>query len=327
MQAREVIHLHQVQGQTEAPAAALTAEDLVDLARERLRRHLASGQSQSDVARMLGISNATVSQFLAGTYRGNGRAVAERILSRLEIEGQRAVAPKAPGFQPTSIAQEVMFVLDHAHIYRDLGLVYGDAGLGKTMAIQEYVRLHRDAIFITASPFTRSPKALIKQLLAALGKYERGPRDEQARLIIETLRDSGRLIVIDEAQHLSYPALEVLRSIHDQAGVGLVLAGNLEVFDRMHGRGQAAFAQLFSRVGVRRCLQTACVSEDDVRLIARQVAPLDGECIRYLHEVANTRGGIRQMVKLLVLAANSAVSAGRLIDLDLLRSSRQMVMV
>jgi DNA transposition AAA+ family ATPase len=47
---------------------------------------------------------------------------------------------------------------------------------------------------------------------------------ELSEACIAALRDSGRLLMVDEAENLPYRALETLRRIHDKSGIGMVLA-------------------------------------------------------------------------------------------------------
>ena len=44
--------------------------------------------------------------------------------------------------------------------------------------------------------------------------------------IADRVRGTHGLLIVDEAQHLDTRALEVLRGLHDQAGIGLALMGN-----------------------------------------------------------------------------------------------------
>lgn len=61
------------------------------------------------------------------------------------------------------------------------------------------------------------------------------------------LRDSGRLLMVDEAELLLYRALEVLRRLHDKAGIGIVLAGMPRLLINLKGR-RGEFAQLLPAV-------------------------------------------------------------------------------
>ena len=63
--------------------------------------------------------------------------------------------------------------------------------------------------------------------------------------LVEQLAGTNRLIIIDEAQHLTKKTLEHLRSISDETGVGICFVGNEEVYSRLKGSGKADFAQIF----------------------------------------------------------------------------------
>ena len=178
----------------------------------------------------------------------------------------------------------------------DISLIYGDAGLGKTVSLKKYVSLHPDNIYIELKDCDKSTKGVCEKILFNIGKELHGVD----RLLVDTITDyltnNPRLIIIDEAQHLSIRALENLRAINDSTETGIVLCGNPTVYDRMHGRGQAHFAQLYSRIGIRRH-----IIEPDLEDITKIFLNygLDKESLLYLHKLALQRGGIRNCVRII----------------------------
>ena len=61
--------------------------------------------------------------------------------------------------------------------------------------------------------------------------------------IVKKLKGSGRMIIIDEAEHLPYKALELLRRVHDKAGMGVLLVGLPRLIHKiMEGRGESSAA-------------------------------------------------------------------------------------
>jgi hypothetical protein len=302
----------------EEVAAARTAE--------LLKQYINStGKSQNDIAKAIGMSPAALTQFLKGTYPGNVTGITQKIASFLAVEYQRADAVEKPEFAMTSIAKSVISAISYAHINKDMALIYGDAGLGKTMAIQYYMRTHTDAIYISADPTVATPKAIVEEILDAIGKHQYGTLRQEKNLIISALKGTGRLLIIDEAQHLTLRALEVMRAIYDKAeGIGMVFCGNQAIHDRMYGRGEAAFAQFFSRIGIRRCLQPVVTEEDmdmifDGRHISREVR-------EYLLKVANMKGGIRYMIKLYMLAMTLARAQNKPLDMDYIAEAKKTLM-
>lgn len=64
---------------------------------------------------------------------------------------------------------------------------------------------------------------------------------------------SDRLLVVDEANHLRWPQLEMLRFLADESGMGLILVGT-DLLNRPFRDGRTAelLAQLSSRIGAKR---------------------------------------------------------------------------
>lgn len=82
-----------------------------------------------------------------------------------------------------------------------------------------------------------------------MGLKKRGTSSEMLDTLIDELADTNRLIIIDEAQHLTERSIDTLRALNDRAGVGLVYAGTSDILNRMYGRHEAEFDQVHSRIG------------------------------------------------------------------------------
>lgn len=305
---------------------ATNAEEWIESARQLVRQTLASGStSQTALARQFGIAAATLSQFVSGKYAGDNKSVADKIHYGFEKMGRQLAAPQDPEFVPTAITQEVTTVLSFTHTHKTMGLVHGDAGIGKTMAIGRYAAEHPDTIVLTADPSLRMPKAIVDELMDALNRKETGTLRRQMKVLISTLSGTGRLIIIDDAQHLALVTLETLRALHDKAGVGIVLVGNHELYDQLRGRSEASYAQFFSRLGIRRCLR-APIADDDVRNIFEPLA-LDRTCSDVLAVAANAGKGIRGAVKLYRLAATIAQQQAMPLSPSLIQHAARFLMM
>ncbi|MGE5608124.1 MAG: AAA family ATPase [Bacillota bacterium] len=309
-------------------------------ARAWLQRHLAETRTtRKAVAKALDYNESTISQFLGtpdedkripghvSKYPGDELAVAMAIESYRDLAERRAVAPRVPGYVETSFTEEVKAVLGYCHINRDLGICYSGAGRGKTMAISDYLSSHPDCILITADPCLRSPNPLLEELLDKLGKSGGSNARKARRLVIESLRDSGRMVIVDEAQHLTPKGIDILRIlIVDQAHCGLALIGNELVYDRLHGRARAEFAQLSSRVGIRRCLQRE-IPLSDIRKVIESVVTVTDDCLDFLLEQARGNGGFRTVVKLFKMGCDIAGANGRpALDVESLRFATRFLM-
>lgn len=221
----------------------------------------------------------------------------------------------------THTVDDIIMAVSFAEAAGDISLIYGDAGLGKTVSLKKYVSLHPDTIYIELKDCDKSTKGVCEKILFNIGKELHGVD----RLLVDTITDyltnNPRLIIIDEAQHLSIRALENLRAINDSTETGIVLCGNPTVYDRMHGRGQAHFAQLYSRIGIRRH-----IIEPDLEDITKIFLNygLDKESLLYLHKLALQRGGIRNCVKVLNIALQLRDDEKEPLTIDHLQSAYQL---
>lgn len=221
----------------------------------------------------------------------------------------------------THTVDDIIMAVSFAEAAGDISLIYGEAGLGKTVSLKKYVSLHPDTIYIELKDCDKSTKGVCEKILFNIGKELHGVD----RLLVDTITDylanNPRLLIIDEAQHLSIRALENLRAINDSTETGIVLCGNPTVYDRMHGRGQAHFAQLYSRIGIRRH-----IIEPDLEDITKIFLNygLDKESLLYLHKLALQRGGIRNCVKVLNIALRLRDDEKEPLTIDHLQSACQL---
>jgi hypothetical protein len=130
------------------------------------------------------------------------------------------------------------------------------ARLGKTAAARQYQATTPRVAIATGSPAIATASAVLQQLIRSRGEMPRG-RSGASKLELTTARPAAvRRGLADRHRRGPAPgtieALEELRAIHDETGVGIVLMGNDTVLSRIEGNERsAAFAQLYSRAGVR----------------------------------------------------------------------------
>lgn len=286
---------------------------------EDLRDYIAkSGKSQTAVGQELGISGAAVSSFLSGKYK-TPHTIIPKVAMLLDMHQKKAVAPKAPEFAPTSISRTVTNAIAYAHLRGVISVVYGDAGVGKTSTVKEYVKNDPLALLITISPTYASITGVNELIAGQLGVRERVARRITAE-IIDRLKGSGRVLIVDEAQHLTVRALNHLRCLSDESGIGIALIGNEEVYSKLRGSGKADFAQLFSRVGMRKYVQTRDISMKDIESIFGAY-DLDEKVLKLLAGVANTPYGLRGAVNVYI---NTAALYESISDKEMVKVMRDM---
>lgn len=211
--------------------------------------------TQKTVATKTGLSATAVSQYLKGTYKGNIANVEAALTDFINREECRANRREVRAtFVPTQMACKALSLITSTHMDGDIGVIYGPAGMGKSMVLREYSYKSKGVILIEADPGCTA-RVLLQELCTRLGAKRTGNIHELSEECIQALTDTGWVILVDEAELLPYRALEVLRRIHDRSGVAIVLAGMPRLLINLRGsRGE--FAQLYSRVGMCLNLET-----------------------------------------------------------------------
>ena len=276
---------------------------------QRTQRYMETHSiSQNQFAAKVNLSSAALSSYLNQKYKGSVEAV-ERQLSeffKLDEEAEAAaektasLLPRA-AYVPTSISEDVCQSIRFAQLEHCMVVLHGDAGVGKSKGAQKFLRDHpTNAVGISITPSTGTLNGSIKLLARALRVPECRNKMDQMMALRSRLDGTNWVIVIDEAQHLKYAALEEIRSLTDdnpmtgEHGVGVVLIGNSEVYSRLQGRQQAQFAQLFSRIRMQREYTTRKVKEDDVRKLFPVLAEQDARKeMDFLLSVCRSPWGIR----------------------------------
>lgn len=262
--------------------------------REQLQQYMQEhGLTQGQVAKSIGKSIATISQYLKGSYNGRTDEIDDAVARLLQREKDKVVERRFNSeFVSTYAAERCLDTIGIAHAESDIAVITGAAGLGKTQALKRYVAFNPETIFIEIEP-SCSPKILLKNLCQQLGLNENGLNHELFTRITEKL-GKNRLIIVDEAELLSTKSLEYLRRIHDLTQCGIVLAGMPRLIVNLKGK-YGELAQLYSRVTLHCNLENALIKED-IALLAKQGLGTD-EFNDLLYKVS--KGNARRLNKLM----------------------------
>lgn len=130
----------------------------------------------------------------------------------------------------TPVVESVVRTVAHAVAVGAVVCVYGDAGQGKTVALQyalsqlpRLARVRRVQVGVHAS--VAEVRRALAEALEVRGRLPHGTGEADA-VLVEALRQP-RVLVLDEAQRLSVSALEFLRGLwdHPDTDTALVFAG------------------------------------------------------------------------------------------------------
>lgn len=257
------------------------------------------------VAREAGISTSVISQFIKGEYRGDNNGVAAKISVWLDNRNRRANdMPVAPDFIPTRTVKQIWDALQYAQLAQCITVIYGNSGVGKTRALQQFAADRPNVWLITVSPSRSSLSECLYELALELGIGDAPRRSGQlGRAIRRKLRGTNGVVLVDEADHLDYSVLEELRILQEETGVGLALIGNHQVYGKLTGGNSRNmdFARLFSRIAKK--VSILKTKKADVEAIA-DAWGLNGKAERDLiHALADKPGALRTISHTLRLAS------------------------
>lgn len=266
-----------------------------------------NNKTQTQVARQLGVSKTTLSLFLSGNYTGNNEEMAEKVEQYLSLGTVKESLAKEPEIcLSLSNTEQILEKVHITHVTNDILLLYGSAGCGKTTALKYYAEHNNGVVYVEADVTTNSHRSVISMILESLGEKPKGATSDMMRLLVSKLKDTDKLIIIDEAQHLTSKTFDAIRALNDKACVGIVYSGNPSILKRMYGRNAEELDQVHSRIGYQ-CPLKNNYSLNDIEKVFKN-HHLPHECIQYLQRVSNRKGGLRVMVKQYKLAANIATA-------------------
>ena len=279
--------------------------------------------SQAKAAPILGISQAVLSQYRRSCYEKGDIAAVEKQLEEFfrikdeKKENDRKAEPfrtkASAGYVPTSISEAAYKSIRYCQLEKGIVVIDGDAGIGKTKAAAKFLQDNPNTtVYVKASPSTSSTRSLLKVIAKALSLPDNRRTEDLSDSIQEKLRQTDKVIIIDEAQNLKFLALEEIRGWVDEdiftgkPGIGIVLIGNVEVYNKMLGKQEAIFAQQFNRTRLHCRYRTLDILKDDVE----KLFPILKEKgmqreIDYLCSISHSKWGIRGMVNVFNNAVNN----------------------
>src|SRR5574344_2873271 len=101
------------------------------------------------VAKAINVSNATLHLWLNKNYKGNVNKINCAVANFIEIERLRENRITID-FIKTSVAEDIFDVAKICHVENEIGVCYGNAGLGKTFAVKRYAIDNPEVIIIEA---------------------------------------------------------------------------------------------------------------------------------------------------------------------------------
>lgn len=288
-----------------------------------------SGKSLQAISVMLDRSTTLISQYINGRYPGNMEKLEEQIRFLLERHENLQFVSDIEHFCATQISTHMWEVLQFCDSKFKMGAILAPSGSGKTCVAVEYKKKNPATILMTADITKTRPGTVIRKI-ASLANVKNGGSGALSDLLdglVERLRGSKRLIVIDDAHFLSWEAFESVRKVHDCARVGVVYLGQERMYEQMKGtEGRAyLFDQIYRRIAIKR--DRFKVSKADAKLIADSLCSgLDEACHDFLHEKAQRKGRFGNVENLLEVAKEMSKNYGKPLSVKLLQEADRFLL-
>jgi DNA transposition AAA+ family ATPase len=208
------------------PEGRLSKEQL-DAVREKIAAYLnKTGLTLKKVSKSTDYGASTLSQVMSGTYQGSFEKCLRQLYTFIEQHAAGQDAGMPTGFVSTRVAERILGVMKHAQQTRTIGIVYGPAGVSKSLCAEAAERsLIVGAVHIHCVKTCKAPGNFLELLARRMGIPHARTAFRVQMDIIDRLSGSDRLPIIDEAHYLSTDTLHIVRDIVKQAKIGCVLMG------------------------------------------------------------------------------------------------------
>ncbi len=204
-----------------------------------------NGITQAMLARSIGVSAPQVSQYLSDSYKGDVAGLESKLN---DFMNNYAVRNDTDSVKITLTKNMKMthFTINETIVSRDLTVIHGEAGCGKTTAVKEFVKQNPTTVFIEAIP-GMSISSVLSEISVAIGLQPSKSSEAMIKAISKEFKRREAVLIIDEAENLTTKTLEALRRIWDFSQVPTVLVGTGALINNLKGRN-GELLQLYSRV-------------------------------------------------------------------------------
>ena len=301
--------------------------------------------SYAKIAKAINIGSSTLSEFRRGTYTGDVKALTEKVEAFLERHKKKM--RRIDFSVDTEVKKRIFYAAEVIENYvasnvmtqtidsAKIAYIYGRAGIGKTHALMEWAKQYKGrALFITAETGI-TVVGLIKKIARELRIDANGNNTESIKQRIkDSVKFTETIIVIDEGEHLKPSIIDIVRSLADQTGVGIIIAGTEALKSKIYSQTKG-YEYLYSRAVINMTLRELNI--DDVSKIVKKFLKNDiylysekelQEMISYIN--LTVRGSARQLANLLTLTGHIStnnVSVDGKLTLDQIKAAVTMLAI
>lgn len=243
MEAR--VMLKSVRLPEEGPIDAAMKREIIDTAREHLKRHKIA---LTTLAHQVGISESALSEALRGQYKADDTDILRRVNAWLDDDERRRRRSAPIGLYETrvllSIRDAAAIAKKNARTSHDrsvhgggerIVIAVGPSGIGKSAAAEAVAASDPNALLIRLKEHGKSGTAILDMIIETAGWRATGTRESKGKYVFERLKHSGRLLIVDEFHRASESAYNMIRDLAEVCGVPILLLGTSRLQRRVDG--------------------------------------------------------------------------------------------
>lgn len=222
------------------------------------------------LAQLTGVSTTSISRVFRGLYPTDAASIIDKLRKARENFHESAANPD---FIETSLAARLFAAWDKTRALRNVSIMWGPMGIGKTECIGEYQRRNNHGrTLVVRFPAGATFAYFVAHVARSCGIATRSQSAfEQRGKILQVLAAGQRLLIIDELHQAflttrtdtAIKCCEFLREIADVANCGLSLVGTEVLHEHVfRGPHKEALAQLVDRGTVQIALPAKGTKKD-----------------------------------------------------------------
>ena len=304
--------------------------DEIEIVRRRLDKFIKEYKiSPQTIAGSISMGRSTVCMFLRRQYKIPELNLARKLKEFLdrqeeklrEVGDTKVKLPSGAKLIELAAMARIFQVLRYCREYRELGVIYGPPGVGKTTGLETFIKEegNNDSHLITVNPFITG-KGIILEVSETLGMRttkSTSSMNKSFKQVVNHIKKNPAFLIFDEADLFNIAALKTLKALYDECNrgftnggkgnVGIVLCGLPQIFENMTKGGPAGnsdLAQLYGRVIITTCLPKPSREEIE-EIIKFYIKNPSEEVVDALHKEASIHG-LRRVIKLLPSAIEIA---------------------
>lgn len=195
---------------------------------------------------------------------------------------------------------ELVYTTCHlAHVDKNMKMVYGRTGLGKTTSLKLYAKEHSEATYVLMLP-TMKEKDCLRAIAEALNIRDcEGTLFTMVKEITRKLNNKGGLLILDDCGKVIHKFYRSLQQIYDitEGNIGIVVAGvpSLKTHISKFAMAQKeSYPELMRRFSY--CQELLPPSMEIVRQLCQEHGIVEDAAQRFVARRCNNYGDLRNLI-------------------------------